>query len=163
MPEYSGPLPFTIGDILTDYSNVAVEVRAIASGGFGLVAFGPCRLWEGRWRALKLVRPDVLRRNPQVRDLFIREALTWVGVWPHANVMIAQFVTEINGLPMLVVDYAEQGDLRHHLRASLPPAQALTFAQHIAAGMAYLHTPDPAHLRPDPSSIATSNPKTSSC
>lgn len=151
MPDYTGFFPFKIGDILTDYSSIAVEVRAIASGGFGLVAFGPeVGQYQGRWLALKMVRPDMLRRSPHVRDLFIRESLTWCGVWQHANVINAHFVANINGLLMLVLDYADQGDLRRHLRTRFAPEQAITWAQHIAAGLAYLHTPDPDHLRPDP-------------
>jgi serine/threonine protein kinase len=151
MMDSPSSLPFGVGDILTDYAGVSVQVRAVAEGGFGLVAFGPdVGLSRGRWLALKTVRPEVLRRSPQVRDLFIREALTWVGVWPHANIVTAQFVTEINGLPFLVLDYAEQGALRRHMRPGLPVELAFTWAQHIAAGMAHLHTPDPIHLRPDP-------------
>lgn len=150
MSHYTDSLPFKVGDVLTDYSSVAIEVQRIAQGGMGLVAFGPDRLWEGRMHALKTLRPDVLARNSHVRDLFIREALTWVGVWPHANVLTAQFVTEIHRLPMLLMDYAEYGDLRRHLRPGLDADQALMLAQHIAAGLAYLHTPDPDHLRPDP-------------
>jgi serine/threonine protein kinase len=149
MPAYSVPLPFAVGDILTNYSGVEVEVQAVASGGFGIIAFGHDRLGN-KMRALKTIRPDVLRRGKHIRELFIREGLTWIGVWPHANVMLAQFVIEINGMPFLVLDFAEHGALRRQMRPNMPVELAFTLAQHIAAGMAHLHTPDPAYLRPDP-------------
>lgn len=151
MPVDSRSLPFKKGDILSDYAIVAIEVQDIASGGFGLVAFGrDIGRFKGRWFALKTIRPEVLRRGKHIRDLFIREGLTWVGIWPHANVITAHFVTEINGLPFLVLDYAERGSLRHYLNSAVPVEVALTWAQHIAAGMVHLHTPDPDRLRPDP-------------
>jgi serine/threonine protein kinase len=150
MPAYSAPLPFKVGDILTDYASVEIVVRDIATGGFGIVAFGPNQENRGQWAALKMIKPEVLRRGKHIRELFIREGLTWRGVWPHANVMQAQFVTEINGLPCLVLDYAAQGALRRHMYRDLPVDLAFTWAQHIAAGMAHLHTPDPEHLRLDP-------------
>jgi serine/threonine protein kinase len=149
MPDASRTLPFKKGDMLTDYSNVAVEVHNVIPGGFGIVAFGVDQM-DGQWAALKTIRPDVLRNGPHIRELFIRESLTWLGVWPHANVTIADFVTEINGMPFLVLKYAEYGSLRRHLRPDLPTDQAFIWAQHIAAGMAHLHATDPDHLRPEP-------------
>lgn len=84
MPDHTDSLSFKVGDILTDYSNVAVEVRVIASGGFGLVALGPDRLREGRWIALKMLRPDVLRRNPEaVPPTIENQRIFWLG-WDGA-------------------------------------------------------------------------------
>jgi serine/threonine protein kinase len=150
VPDNLDTLPFKIGDILTNYTGVEVEVYARASGGFGCVAFGPDRLSRGRWRALKTIRPEVLQRGEHIREMFIREGLTWMGVWPHVNIVTAQFVTQINGLPFLVLDYADQGSLRRHLRPNLSIERAFIWAQHIAAGMAHLHKPAPDLLRPDP-------------
>ena len=115
-----------------------------------MVYFGPDRALGGRWRALKTMRPEVLLSSPRVRDLFIREGLTWTGLWPHANLLTAQGVTEINGQPFLVLDYAEGGSLRDLLDIEQPFAARLAWAQCIAAGLAAIHTPDPELLRPDP-------------
>jgi len=141
---------------LTDYSNVDVEVKRMASGGFGQVYFGPCRLHGGRWIALKTLRPDVLARSRRAADLFVREGLTWVGLWPHPNLLLTEGVTTINDQPFLILDYAQRGSLRDLLIAArkqgiwMPPILALEWAQHIAAGLVTLHTPDPAFLRPQP-------------
>src|SRR5579883_1062803 len=93
-------LPFHEGDRLTDFSDVDVTAQRVASGGFGVVALGPNARGGGQWSALKTLRRRYLD-DAHVRELFVREGLTWVGLWPHANVLTAQFVTEINGLPVL--------------------------------------------------------------
>lgn len=137
-----------IGDVITDYSAVTMRVERFDQGGFGLVAFGHNQ--DGTMLAVKTMRPDVLARNPAIRTLFTREALTWLGVWPHANVVSAQGAFEWSGLPFLVLEYAEHGSLRSLLGKANGPLSletALIIAQHIAAGLAYLHTPDPEHER----------------
>ncbi|HUY79956.1 MAG TPA: serine/threonine-protein kinase [Ktedonobacterales bacterium] len=150
------PQRVAIGDRLTDYSGVDVEVKRIASGGFGLLYFGPDRLAGGRWRALKTLRPDILARSKRAYDLFVREGLTWVGLWPHANLLTAEAVTIINNQPFLVLNYAEDGSLRDLFNAThrqggwLSLGTALDLAQEIAAGLVALHTSDPTFLRPQP-------------
>ncbi|HUY79959.1 MAG TPA: serine/threonine-protein kinase [Ktedonobacterales bacterium] len=153
----SGSNRVGVGDRLTDYSSFDVAVqRPVSGGGFGLVYFGPCRLHGNRWFALKTLRPDVLARSERASDLFVREGLTWVGLWPHANLLTAQSVTLINGQPFLVLDYAEHGSLRdlfatlRRRKEWLPPLTALILAQNIASGLVALHTPDLAFLRPQP-------------
>jgi len=79
------PGQIAIGDRLTDYVSVDVEVQRVARGGFGVVYLGPDRLHVGRWCALKMLRSDVLAHSRRASDLFVREALTWVGLWPHAK------------------------------------------------------------------------------
>ncbi|HUY79955.1 MAG TPA: serine/threonine-protein kinase [Ktedonobacterales bacterium] len=145
-----------VGDRLNDYSSYDVEVKRIAGGGFGLVYMGPCRLHDGEWRALKTLRPDVLARSQRASDLFVREGLTWVGLWPHPNLLTAHTVTTINGQPFLALDYAEYGSLRSIFASArmkgdwLSSSLALYFAQQIAAGLVALHTPNPDFLRPNP-------------
>lgn len=70
MSNDSGPLPFKVGDILTDYGNIAVKVRKIASGGFGIVAIGIDQI-DGQEAVLKTIRPEVLQRNSQVSKKFL--------------------------------------------------------------------------------------------
>lgn len=147
---------FYSGQRLTDFTSVDVAVERVASGGMGIVAFGPDQGHQKQWAALKTMRPDLLAHE-SIRDRFISEALTWVGLWPHANILLAQFLTEINGVPMLVLDYAEHGSLRDLLRAArrqgqsyLPLGAVIEVAQNIAAGLIALHTPDPVFQRDRP-------------
>lgn len=149
----SSPLS-RVGQQLTDYTNFDVTVERVATGGFGIVYMGPCRMHNGKWFALKTMHPDLMRATPQLRDLFVHEALTWVGIWPHSNLLLAHSVEEMNSQPALVLEYADNGSLRDFLRRTpggrLPLDLGLRWAQHIAAGLNVLHTPDPAFLRPNP-------------
>jgi serine/threonine protein kinase len=139
---------------LTDFASFDVTVERTASGGFGVVFMGPDRLHNGQWFALKTLRPELLRIAPRARDLIVREGLTWIGLWPHAYVLIANTVTQINTQPFLVLNYAAGGSLRDLMATFpgglLPQRTGLRLAQHIAAGLDALHTAAPEFLRPEP-------------
>lgn len=144
-----------IGQHLTDNTFCDVTVEREARGGMGRVYMGPDhRFYGGRWYVLKTLHPKYLAAERGKR-LFLNECLTWLGLWPHPNLLTAQAVTEINGQIFLFMDFAEQGSLRDllvHTAASLggqplPLSHALMLAEHIAAGLVALHTPDPDHLR----------------
>ena len=147
-----------VGQRLTDFANTDITVTRLAQGGMGLVAFGPNRLRkDNKVEALKTMRPERLARSPRLRDLFIREALTWCGLWPHSNLLTVRSVAIIDDQPFLELDYADRGSLRDQMQAwrqqgedHLPLNLAVLLAQQIAAGLVALHTPDPDHLRPDP-------------
>ncbi len=163
---------FYVGQRLTNFATVDMQVERVARGGFGEVAMGPNQGNAGQWNALKALRPDLVAslseasggavqqaqqyRAARLRAGFLREALTWCGLWPHPNLLTAQGVTEINGQLMLVLDYAEEGSLRdlflraQHQGGWLTPTYALLLAQQIAAGLVELHTPRPDLLRDDP-------------
>ncbi len=166
-PPISNP-HFYVGQRLTNFAGVDVLVEKVARGGFGQVAMGLNQI-TGRWYALKSLRPDLLTilggagneaiqqaRAAQLRAGFLREALTWLGQWPHPNLLTAQGLFEINSQLVLVLDYAEQGSLRDlFIRAQrqgswLTPTTALLLAQQIAVGLVALHTPRPDLLRDDP-------------
>ncbi len=141
---------------LTDDTACDVEVMRQVSGGFGRVYMGPNRLNAGMWVALKTLRPGVFADSTRAWDQFIQEGLTWVGLWPHANLLDAITVTRINGQPFIVLAYASHGSLRDLICAALQrqerltPGAALDWAQQIAAGLVALHTPDPTYFRPYP-------------
>lgn len=160
---------FRVGQRLTDGVNVDVLVERVASGGFGEVAMGQNRVDEGRWSAIKVLRADLLTRQglqpgsaayakaeARLHASFLQEALTWLGLWPHLNLLTAQFVTQINGQLMLVLDFAEQGSLRdlfisvHAQGGWFTLDIALDLAQQIATGLVALHTPAPDLLRAEP-------------
>ena len=141
----------------TDYDTI---VERVEYGGFGVIAFGPNRLGDGQIVAYKTLRRELLK-DPQIHAGFVRECLLWVGLWGHVNVAIAHTAFKmgdaIGQRPFLALQYADQGSLRELLRGArrlpggrLPLDIGLNFAQQIAAGLAYLHRPDPAYLRTEP-------------
>ncbi|HET9979099.1 MAG TPA: protein kinase [Ktedonobacterales bacterium] len=141
----------------TDYDSI---VDSVEYGGFGVIAFGPNQLDGARITAFKTLRRELLD-DPQTRASFVRECLLWIGMWTHANVALAYGVVEMGdtqGLrPFLALAFAEYGSLRALLRNGaqgqshrLSLKLGLDLAQQIAAGLAYLHQPDPAYLRTEP-------------
>jgi serine/threonine-protein kinase len=146
---------------LYDGGNYDTMVERVEYGGFGVIAIGPNVLRENQTTVYKTLRRDLLK-EPQTRASFVRECLLWVGLWGHPNVVVAYAVLEMGdaeGLrPFLALEYAEQGSLRNLLLSTaqreptrrLPLGVALNLAQQIAAGLAYLHQPEPAYLRTEP-------------
>jgi serine/threonine protein kinase len=142
----------------TGYDSI---VERVAYGGFGVIAFGPNRLRDNRMTAYKTLRRELLD-DPQTRASFVRESLLWMGLWGHANVATATALIEVGDdlgfRPFLALEYAEHGSLRELLVSAaqrepnwrLPLNVALELAQQIAAGLAYLHQPEPAYLRAVP-------------
>jgi serine/threonine protein kinase len=135
---------------LTDFSTVDLTVAKVGAGGFGLVFMGPDHLSEDMWSALKTLRPELLALSPDLGNLFLQECLTWLGLWPHPNLLTAIGTTKIDGHIFIRLMYAEQGSLRDLLTHNIPFLWRLRWAQHIAAGLQALHTPDPEFLRPFP-------------
>jgi serine/threonine protein kinase len=161
MPQIREDATISVGMRLYDGTTFDTVVERIAYGGFGVIAFGPNQLNKGRMTAYKTLRRELLA-EPQTRAGFVRECLLWMGLWGHANVAQATALTKMGdaqGLrPFLALEYAERGSLRELLVASaqrdpnqrLPFDLALHLAQQIAAGLAYLHQPEPAYLRSEP-------------
>lgn len=135
---------------LTDFLSVDMNITRIGAGGFGLVYMGPDRLSGGEWCALKTLRPELVALMPELRDVFLTECITWVGLWPHPNLLTASTGCLIDGEVFLLLEYAEQGSLRDVLSTNPPLVWRLRWAQHIAAGLLALHTPDAEFLRPKP-------------
>jgi serine/threonine protein kinase len=156
--------PIEVGTRLTDFATLDLTVQGKASGGMGLVAWGPNAAQGGQMRAVKLIRPDLLagrseHERARLHADFEREALTWCHVWPHATIIRVGMLTRLPGwdhLPVLTLEYAPQGNLRTLLSRSHQPGthlalkMAFAWAQQIAAGLAAIHMPDPDHERPQP-------------
>jgi serine/threonine protein kinase len=148
-----------VGLRLYSGSDYDTSVDRVEYGGFGVIAFGPNSAREGRITAYKTLRRDLLQ-DPQTHASFVRECLLWVGLWGHPNVVVAYAVLEmgdtVNQRPFLALEYASYGSMRALLRSHrqksgrLPLQAALSLAQQIASGLAYLHQRDPAYLRFEP-------------
>ena len=156
--------PIEKGTRLTDFATLDLTVQDMASGGMGLVAWGPNAVQGGQMTAVKLVRPDLLAgraeaERTRLRADFEREALIWCHVWPHAAIIDTAGLIRLPGwdsLPVLMLRYAPQGSLRtaiaraHQHGTHLALKAALAWAQQIAAGLAAIHIPDSDHERPQP-------------
>lgn len=132
--------PFQPGDVIGSH----YEVQNLHRGGFGLVyvcrQLGPERYARsGNLVALKTPLPRHLA-NPEMREMFLTEAVHCVGLAAHPNLVLAYGVEEYNRLPFLVLEYipgarslhdaldAGATDWRKVLPVALGIARGLAFA-----------------------------------
>src|SRR5581483_8599818 len=80
------------------------RVEETCGGGMGEV-YIVLDLDTGERLAAKTYRQDVLGRHPAVAHRFEREALTWINLAPHPNVVAARFVRAVRGRPLLFLEY----------------------------------------------------------
>jgi eukaryotic-like serine/threonine-protein kinase len=117
------------------------EVREIIGrGGMGVVlkAYDPLL---ARFVAIKMLTPERLVLS-EARERFAREARTSASI-QHENVVAIYAVSEVNGLPYIVMEYVAGKSLQQLLDQGgpLPIPDIIRFGRQIAAG---LHA---AHLR----------------
>src|SRR5579871_2150923 len=137
------PLPnrldFKSGDVLTSkVTGNAWLVKEVHKGGLGIV-YVVEDVPRTVTYALKTFQARYLWSDAD-RDRFEREALVWVSLRPHPNVVSALWLERIEGLPCLVLEYIPDGDLEHKLEnGPLGVEAALPLAFQLCDGLAYLH------------------------
>ncbi len=130
---------FRVGQRLASQRHIGHwTVLDVRRGGFGVV-YVVRASDTGARRVLKTYDARLLWSDED-RARFEREALTWVRLRPHRHIAPAEHVEWIEGLPCVVTEYAEGGDLARLLAAgALPPAHALRFARHLCDGLRHAH------------------------
>ena len=91
----------------------------LGHGGMGLVyrAFDPALK---RWVAIKVLAPN-LAGDPTARPRFAREAQAAAAV-RHEHVVTIHAVSDIDGLPYIVMEYLAGGSLQDYLDLNGPPS-----------------------------------------
>jgi tetratricopeptide (TPR) repeat protein len=113
-------------------------VLDVRRGGFGVV-YVVRASDTGKVKVLKTYDTRLLWSDAD-RARFEREALTWVRLPPHRHVAPADYVEWVEGLPCVVTEYAEGGDLASVMADGvLSPAKALRFARHLCDGLRHAH------------------------
>ncbi|MBN2144247.1 MAG: protein kinase [Candidatus Aureabacteria bacterium] len=91
------------------------EVREIlGEGGMGKVY----KVWHRNWNrflAVKTPKWEIFE-NPDFKKGFILEAETWVNLDLHSNVVTCYYVSEINNIPRIFIEYLEGGTLKDWIR-----------------------------------------------
>jgi serine/threonine protein kinase/Flp pilus assembly protein TadD len=122
-----------IGDLLQKH----LEIRGILRGGMGEVYI--VHDLEGHSvYAVKTFRDEVFARNPTLADRFAKEALAWVNLGNHQNIVRAHYLINIRNKPYLFLDYIPGGDLQSRIGiASLSNdlSQVLHYAMQFCDGM----------------------------
>lgn len=86
------------------------EILKVMKGGMGVVYVVHDHEWNEALAA-KTFQDSVFARNPRIAPMFTREALAWVQLDAHPNIAQALFVQEIDGKPVLFLEYVSGGDL----------------------------------------------------
>jgi tetratricopeptide (TPR) repeat protein len=130
---------FQVGQVLrSGTAQATYRVLEVKKGGFGAVYI--VQMGESGARcALKTFQARYLWSDDD-RERFEREAVTWVMLDRHPNIVTAHCVERIEGFPCLVLEYVPGGDLERLLRKGpLPVERALELALQFCDGMAYAH------------------------
>src|SRR5262245_50791304 len=80
------------------------EVEKIFHGGMGLV-YVVTDLQTGERLAAKTYRDDRFAANPTLASRFEKEALAWIKLRAHRNVVQAKYVQSIRNKPFLFLEY----------------------------------------------------------
>jgi len=137
------PLPPTRKDfhaeqrIKVDGQSMRFRVLEVRRGGFGAVYVVIDEQFETRW-ALKTFQARYLWTDED-RKRFEREALTWLMLDRHPNIVSAKGLILIEGLPCLWLDYVPY-NLAEFLRTGpLGTQLAMHYAFQFCDGMFYAH------------------------
>jgi serine/threonine protein kinase/predicted TPR repeat methyltransferase len=138
-PPPPGREDFEVGQVLrSSTATGSYKVLEVKKGGFGAVYIAR-KEDSGTRYALKTFQARYLWSDED-RERFEREALTWVMLDRHPNIVTAHWVERIEGFPCLVLEYVPGGDLAHLLRKGpLPVERSLELTLQFCDGMAYAH------------------------
>ena len=136
------------------------EVHDIKKGGFGIVYL--CYDHESMVPIAVKTFQKGLFSNQKVRDDFTKEALTWVKLDKHKNIVKAHYVKNIEGRPYIFLEYVAGGNLDDWLYTKqLDLPLALNFAIQFCNGMDYAYEKmGLIHRDIKPANILLTNDKT---
>lgn len=105
-----------------------------------------------RWCALKLIRPEWIKRDPSQFEQFLNEARLAARL-NHPHIVTIHSIGREDGHDYLEMEFVSGGSLRKCLEGepSLDPVQAATWVADMAAGMVAAHEAGVIHgdIKPD--------------
>jgi len=114
--------------------NDRYEVKDRKQGGMGDVYICIDKENDNKLVALKTYRSDL--DNPEIRELFIREARAWIKIGIGEFILFPEDIEIINGKPFIVLPYCKNGSLKELLEhRSLTKEEAITLLAQLALGM----------------------------
>lgn len=130
-------------------------VKLIGAGGMGAV----WRVFHREWnRELALKMPLAeLMGIPALRERFVREAETWIGLGVHPHIVQCWFVADIGGVPSLFLDFLTGGSLKGWMEQGyLAPGRwdlILDVAMQVTEGLAHAHSRGVVHRDVKPENL----------
>jgi tetratricopeptide (TPR) repeat protein/tRNA A-37 threonylcarbamoyl transferase component Bud32 len=115
------------------------RILSVHPGGMGVVCIVE-DLESGERHAAKTVREE-FRDEPRVRRRFEQEVRTWVSLGRHPNVVNAEFVRDLDGVPFLFLEYIDGPTLARVLREDGPllPGEAMEIGIMCGRGLLFAH------------------------
>jgi serine/threonine protein kinase/Tfp pilus assembly protein PilF len=121
------------------------EIKQVLGGGMGIV-FIARDVSSGEMGAVKTFPNSVLESGHRRQDLqfspvtarFVTEALVWMSLGVHPNIVTAERVERIDGRPFIFLEYVKGGDLSGPIRNGQLPGnvpRALRLAINFCDGM----------------------------
>lgn len=128
----------------------------VGRGGMGVV-FRARMPDDGKVVALKAMLPE-RARDARERERFLREARAMASV-RHPNVVALHTVSEIDGLPYLVMEYVDGQSLETLIQEGIQtaPEEIIRIGASVAAGLAACHERGIIHRDIKPSNILVSH------
>ncbi|MFD7164743.1 WD40 repeat domain-containing serine/threonine protein kinase [Streptomyces violascens] len=134
-------------------------IGELGRGGMGVVHRVRHLGW-GIDMAVKSSRPELLRGAGD-RDLFVREAETWVSLGLHPNVCACYYVRVLDGVPRVFAEYVDGGSLAEWIGdgrlygGGAPDALArvLDTAVQVARGLEHAHRRSLVHQDVKPANV----------
>jgi tetratricopeptide (TPR) repeat protein len=130
---------FSVGQSVSSSTTRATyRIYDVKKGGCGAVYIAT-EEQTGRSVALKTFQSKFLWSD-ESRNRFEREALTWLMLGKHPNIVTANVILRIEGFPCLELEFLSGGDLATRLRKGpLAPLRAVELALNFCDGMNYAH------------------------
>lgn len=124
-----------------DYIANRYKIYDIVEGGMGILYF--CYDFEGREPIAIKTLKEVYLSDLYSIERFRAEALTWIKLGYHKNIVHAKYVLDINNIPYIVMEFIatterRRSTLREFFRVKrMDLASALDFAIQLCHGMEY--------------------------
>ena len=112
------------------------EIINIKEGGMGIVYIAHDHEWDQIF-AIKTFQDKYLW-DEDVIQRFMAEAETWTQLEKHTNIVFANMVQEIEGKPLLFLEYIDGGNLDQYI-GNLSIEGSLDFAIQFCTGMEYAY------------------------
>ena len=129
-------------------------VRELGRGGFGVIYLAH-QMSMDRPVALKILKPDVGKHDPNARERFLREVKI-ISKLRHPNtITIHDYGETLEGIVYMVLEYVEGTTLKSVLKHQGPrqPMEALGFARQIARSLDEAHQHGVIHRDLKPANI----------
>lgn len=138
MPDHDSVLGYRENDVIAN----RMEIREVHPGGMGVVCICHDRQDKIRY-ALKTFKDKYLASR-EARQMFQREALLWMSLGKHPNIVRAVWVDNWEGRPWIVLEYippdAQGRNSLAHFLPSLFLEEALNFSIQFCFAMEHAHS-----------------------